>query len=82
MSASEKLKGLAEAGGRRWDVNPLPGQSFHELLNEGEDARALLAAALPQIVAVVEAAENQWRGNKEDEQALDAALSALEEALT
>ena len=70
MSASEKLKGLEH----KWDTDPA----------NWDDYGGQLLEALPQIVAVVEAAERiddpqpgVWKA--ED---VRAALRALEEALT
>ena len=80
MSASEKLKALdqrliAASGSSYWD-------------NDLARVESALSRALPQIVAVVEAAEklarhfsltaSEWNQAQRD---VDAALTALEEAL-
>ena len=90
MSASEKLKALEQAMWvGEWQNKRL---SFHEALAEYENAKVALSVALPQIVAVVEAAERvpelrysnaqpsltaSWSAKN-----LRRALAALEEALT
>jgi len=68
MSASEKLKALDEA-------------MRASLTGSATQTHALVAVrrALPQIVAVVEAAESAWPDQASVK--MDAALAALEEAL-
>lgn len=74
MTASERLKALAAEAER-------PGETFHA----GAELDALVRNALPQIVAVVEAAEKWDRMWTEDYDSnweeTHAALAALEKAL-
>jgi hypothetical protein len=86
VSASEKLKGLDAAATREpWHTGRvISGQDGYLWLGEEggllpPDATliAQLRNALPQIVAVVEAAEHSI-----PQEHLEEALSALEEALT
>jgi hypothetical protein len=69
MSASEKLKALA----------PAINQAMH--VDEYAEAAEPLAAALPQIVAVVEAAE-KFSDRLDTPGYMRDALAALEEALS
>jgi hypothetical protein len=87
MSASEKLKALYEsayegANGRTLDDKPL----LRNWQRPHSEELIALANALPQIVAVVEAAENvpMWpaAGTKSSRVALAQALAALDEALS
>jgi hypothetical protein len=79
VSASGKLKALDGAMGP-WEGPPRISE-----LPPAEGSAYRVLAALPQIVAVVEAAETTYAGWLEgdfDWDVLVAALSALEEALT
>jgi hypothetical protein len=90
VSAAEKLKaleaGLTEYG---WEIGI---ENMEVYFSDGDPPIALLRDALPQIVAVVEAAEPYIKNAAPHEQLfsgedlrnfqrLDAALSALDEAL-
>lgn len=84
MSASEKLRALdavRENAPMGWSMGPAHAGSA-----DWDELSHALIAALPQIVAVVEAAEAAsgeiQSGAPSVQNTLDAALSALDEALS
>lgn len=89
MSAAEKLKALGEraVADRYQTIDQLREKYEGDWPAKSGEAQSLIYAALPQIVAVVEAAEwyqaNLYLGGQVDDGQMAAvALDALDEALS